>query len=110
MSAEVPIPFYGPDGEHVITLSIELDVGGQPSSSAEVIGPHDTGSRVHVLYRPDECPGQTPPWLYTEIDHIFQPPEPGSDDVVGASGPSSMPRLNRLPRGGRRCGEFLPQR
>jgi hypothetical protein len=38
----VPIPFYGRDGEHVITPSIELDAGGQPPSNAEVIGPDDT--------------------------------------------------------------------
>ena len=84
MATSASIPFYGRGGDHVVTLLINLDSAGQPPGSAELIGPDDTGARLHVRYRLDECRNETPPWRYTETDRPsdIQPPQPGSDDAA----------------------------
>lgn len=83
MAEQQPVPFYDHDGNHHITLPIELDDTGEPPAMAELIGPDETGQIMHHYYRREPVIETEPPWSYVEV-HREAPtraPAPGSSEA-----------------------------
>jgi hypothetical protein len=79
-----PIPFFDRDGNHHITLPVELDGNGEPPAVAELIGPDETGQVMHQYYRREPVFGTDPPWSYVEVrrEAPTRPPAPGSSEAL----------------------------
>jgi hypothetical protein len=78
------IPFYDADGEHHITVPIEYDDTGEPPQVAELIGPDQDGTIMHVYYQRAAVPGEVPPWAYRETSRTppAAAPQPGSAEAL----------------------------
>jgi hypothetical protein len=76
------IRFYDRDGEHWMTVEIELDEAGQPPEVVQLAGP-EAGRGIQCQFRREFRPGGDPPWAYVEVSRSWRgEPTPGSPEAL----------------------------
>jgi hypothetical protein len=76
------VPFYDRDGEHWMTVEIEVDDAGMPPELMQLAGP-ETGRGMQCHFRREHRLGSDPPWAYVEISRMWRgEPSPGSQEAL----------------------------
>jgi hypothetical protein len=82
VAATREVPFYDRDGEHWMTVEIDLDDAGKPPELVQLTGP-EAGRGIQCQFRREHRPGEDPPWAYVEISRRwFGEPTPGSSEAL----------------------------
>jgi hypothetical protein len=75
------VPFYDRNGEHWMTVEIEVNDAGEPPELVQ-LGPA-AGDGMLCQFRREHRPGSDPPWAYMEISRIWPgEPSPGSPEAL----------------------------
>ena len=82
MSDTHEVPFYDRDGEHWMTVEIEVDDAGKPPELMQLAGP-EAGRGMLCHFRREHRPGSDPSWAYVEISRMWRgEPSPGSPEAL----------------------------
>jgi hypothetical protein len=82
MAGRCAIPFYDRDGDHWMTVEIELDDAGQPPPRVELAGPR-AGQGIRCQFHREHRAASDPPWAYVEISRTWRgEPIPGSPEAL----------------------------
>ncbi|WP_156935259.1 hypothetical protein [Pseudonocardia spinosispora] len=77
------VPFYDRDGEHWITLAMEVDDEGRPPEMVEIAGPEGTKRGMQCQYQREHRPDDEHEWVYVEISRTWRgEPVPGSEEAL----------------------------
>ncbi|HEV7787716.1 MAG: hypothetical protein QOC67_3389 [Pseudonocardiales bacterium] len=77
------VPFFDRDGEHWITLEIEVDAEGKPPEMVEIASAEDKGRQVQCQYRREHRPDSDHQWVYVEVGRTWRgEPAPGSPEAL----------------------------
>ncbi len=82
MSDTREVPFYDRDGDHWITLQMDVDEHGAPPEMVELAGSQQ-GRAMQRQFRREVRPESDPPWAYVEVTRTWRgEPVPGSPDAL----------------------------
>lgn len=83
MSAPREIPFCDRDGNHRMTLSVEVGEHGEPPKEVELFGTDRRGRTTRWCYRRERRPGTEAQWAYVETSRVLsRVPPPGSQEAL----------------------------